>query len=65
MSETKWLTLEETANKIGLHPRTLRNRISRGDSCPPFAYISRHVKLFEDSDVDDWIRSQKVYSPKT
>lgn len=53
------LTLNQTAELIGIHKVTLRQMIHRGDGPPAFR-IGRRLLKFNRREVDAWLRSRRL-----
>lgn len=55
----RFLTLEDVAIQLHWTPGTARNRISRGESMPPYIKIG-HRLLFPVPDFEMWINNHIV-----
>ncbi|RLV58303.1 AlpA family transcriptional regulator [Parashewanella curva] len=62
-TEEKILRLPEVKSRTGIARSTIYKLIDAGDFPPPVALGARAVGWLE-SDVNEWIASRRVYSPK-
>ena len=58
MPDERWLSREEVASRLGLHPETLR-RWALKDEGPPALRIGKLLRYRED-ELEAWLESRRV-----
>ena len=53
-TRTQLLTMEETAQRLGMPLHSLRHRVQVGSDVPPSARIGKR-RMFRESDVEAWL----------
>ena len=59
---SEWLSVSEAAALLGLSAWTLQRMMREGTS-PPFYRPSQHAR-FKRAELEDWLETTKVTSPK-
>jgi predicted DNA-binding transcriptional regulator AlpA len=56
-----WFTTEELAELLGIDPSSLRRwRTARPPEGPPFVRVSARHTIYSRTDVEEWLRRQRV-----
>lgn len=61
ITDERWYTTEQLAELLGVDPSSVRRwRTARRPQGPPFVRVSARHTIYAVSDVEEWLRTQRV-----